>query len=154
MVAIKLLSEHIRVIYNHAESTYPEECCGIILGTMNDIEKTVVEVWQTENVWGKETAGDFLEAETITDKRRRYAIAPVDLLKAQKTARDLNLNIIGIFHSHTDHPAIPSEFDRTYAWQGYSYIIVSVQQGKSDQMQSWYLDDSSQFQPEEIVTVD
>ena len=152
MIVIKLLPEHIRIIYNHAESTYPEECCGIILGTIDDTEKTVVEVWQTENAWGKETAGDFLEAETVTDKRRRYAIAPLDLLKAQKAAREYQLNIVGFFHSHTDHPAIPSEFDRTYAWQEYSYIIVSVAQGKAGDIRSWCLDDTHQFQAEEIIT--
>ncbi len=153
MVAIKLLPEHIQIIYNHGESTYPEECCGIILGTMNDNEKTVVEVWQTENVWGKETAGDFLEVETVTDKRRRYAIAPLDMLKAQKAARESQLNIVGFFHSHPDYPAIPSECDRANAWQEYSYIIISVQQGKAGDIRSWYLDDSCQFQPEDMVTV-
>ncbi|MGB3206631.1 MAG: M67 family metallopeptidase [Crinalium sp.] len=151
-MAIKLLAEHLQTIITHAESTYPEECCGIILGTINDTEKTVVEVCPTENVWGKETAGDFLEVETVTDKRRRYAIAPVDLLKAQKAAREYQLNIVGFFHSHTDHPAIPSECDRTYAWQEYSYIIVSVEQGSSGDIRSWCLDDTHQFQAEEIIT--
>ncbi len=112
MVVIKLLPEHIQIIYHHAESTYPEECCGIILGTRDDTGKTVVEILPTENVWGKETADDFLEAATITDTRRRYAIAPLDLLQAQKAARQKQLNILGFFHSHPDYPAIPSGCDR------------------------------------------
>jgi len=75
------------------------------------------------------------------------------MFKAQKDARDRNLDIIGIFHSHPDHPAVPSEFDRAIAWQQYSYIIVSVQQGKAWELKSWSLDDNHQFQPEELLTV-
>jgi proteasome lid subunit RPN8/RPN11 len=84
------------------------------------------------------------------------------MLKAQKDARDSeallrsadrNLDIIGIYHSHPDHPAVPSEFDRAIAWSQYSYIIVSVQQGKACDLKSWSLDDDHQFQPEEILTL-
>jgi proteasome lid subunit RPN8/RPN11 len=75
------------------------------------------------------------------------------MLKAQKQARDRNLDIIGIYHSHPDHPAVPSEFDRAIAWQQYSYIIVSVQQGKACDLKNWSLDDDHQFQPEEMLTV-
>jgi proteasome lid subunit RPN8/RPN11 len=75
------------------------------------------------------------------------------MLKAQKDARDRNLDIIGIYHSHPDHPAVPSEFDRAIAWQRYSYVIVSVQQGKTCDLQSWSLDDNCQFQSEEILTL-
>lgn len=73
------------------------------------------------------------------------------MLKVQKEARDRQLDIIGIYHSHPDHPAIPSEFDRLCGWQAYSYIIVSVLQGKARDVLSWSLDDNHQFQPEEIV---
>ncbi|AFZ14844.1 Mov34/MPN/PAD-1 family protein [Crinalium epipsammum PCC 9333] len=151
-MAIKLLPEHLQTIINHAESTYPEECCGIMLGKMDSTDKTVVEVWQTENAWSAETADDYVDAEVVTSKRRRFAIAPLDMLKAQKAARQSQLNIVGFFHSHPDYPAIPSEFDRTYAWQEYSYIIVSVVQGKAGDIRSWCLDDTHQFQAEEIIT--
>jgi proteasome lid subunit RPN8/RPN11 len=141
----------------HAESTYPEECCGLLLGQLSDDEKILIEVLLTENSWDAEAVEAFQavegSAQLDTTKRTRYSIAPEAMLKAQKDARDRNLNIIGIYHSHTDHPAIPSEFDRAIAWQQYSYVIISVQQGKACDFKSWSLDDEHQFQPEELLTI-
>ncbi|MBW4577548.1 MAG: M67 family metallopeptidase [Aphanothece sp. CMT-3BRIN-NPC111] len=153
-MVIKLIPEHLQTIRAHAENTYPDECCGIMLGQMGDDAKTLVEIWQTENAWSAETVDDYPDAEAVTTKSRRYAIAPLDLLKAQRSARDRHLDIIGIYHSHPDYPAIPSEFDRTCAWQEYSYIIVSVQQGKACDLRSWSLNDAHQFQLEEIIKLD
>ncbi len=111
----------------------------------------MVEVMPTENAWNAETAAELPGDDTLDySKRQRYAIAPQVMLHAQKEARDSKLNIIGIYHSHTDHPAIPSEYDRQLAWQEYSYIIVSVQNGKASDMKSWTLDDNHQFQQEII----
>ncbi|WP_156818171.1 Mov34/MPN/PAD-1 family protein [Mastigocladopsis repens] len=183
---LKLLPEHLQTICTHAETTYPEECCGIILGYLASEGKTVVKVMPTENAWSAETAADFPRDDTLDyskrqryaivrflprrffqkrlprsegtgqlhgvqlGKRTRFAIAPQVMLQAQKEARDCKLNIIGIYHSHTDHPAIPSECDRQLAWQEYSYIIVSVQKGKASDIKSWLLDDNHQFQQEAI----
>lgn len=149
---IKLRSNHIQVIRIHAESAYPDECCGIMLGQMADDVKTLVEVWQTENTWSAK-ADSYPNGELGTTKSR-YAIAPAVLLQAQRKARDLCLEIIGIYHSHPNHAAVPSEFDRIYAWQRYSYIIVSVHEGKACELLCWSLDDDHQFQPEEIITVE
>ena len=143
-MVLRLGNEHLWDIRAHAESTYPDECCGLLLGKIAQDSKTLVEVIATENVWSAETAENF--------QRSHYAIAPEIMLKAQKSARDRQLNIIGIYHSHPDHPAIPSECDRVYAWYEYSYIIVSVQQGKASDLKSWSLDNDHQFQPEEIIT--
>ena len=140
----------------HAESTYPEECCGLLLGHLRGDVKTLIEVWPTENSWGEEAGADFQSIDSAqgkSSKRNRFSIAPKVMLQAQKNARDRNIDIIGIFHSHIDHPAVPSEFDRAIAWQQYSYIIVSVQQGLAGDLKSWNLDDDHQFQPEEILTV-
>ena len=125
-----------------------------MFGHLADDGKILVEVWQTENVWNAEIADDYGDIEAVRAQKNRYAIAPLDMLKAQKSARDRQLNIIGIYHSHPDHPAIPSECDRAWAWMGYSYIIVSLKQGKACDFRSWSLDDDHQFQPEEIITVD
>lgn len=113
-----------------------------MLGYLANESKTVVEVMPTENAWSGETLED--------NKRRRYAIAPEIMLKVQKEARDRSLHILGIYHSHPDHPAIPSESDRIQAWQEYSYIIVSVPNGKAAELKSWHLDDNHQFQEEAI----
>ncbi|OKH51990.1 Mov34/MPN/PAD-1 family protein [Scytonema sp. HK-05] len=148
---LKLLPKHLQTMSAHAETTYPEECCGIILGNLTSEGKTVVEVMPTENAWNAETAAELPGDDTLDySKRQRYAIAPQVMLQAQREARDSKLNIIGIYHSHTDHPAIPSEYDQKLAWQEYSYIIVSVQNGKAGDIKSWSLDDNHQFQQEVI----
>ncbi|HEY9600617.1 MAG TPA: M67 family metallopeptidase [Allocoleopsis sp.] len=157
MAILKLYSHHLQAMQTHAESTYPEECCGLLLGQLRGDEKILIEVLPTENSWDAEDAEAFQSvegsAQLDTTKRTRYSIAPEAMLKAQKDARDRSLTIIGIYHSHTDHPAIPSEFDRAIAWSQYSYVIVSVQQGKACDLKSWSLDDEHQFQPEEILTL-
>jgi proteasome lid subunit RPN8/RPN11 len=150
MSAIEVSLEQIEQIRAHAESTYPEECCGLLLGTINEQKKIVVEVRETENSWETETA-EFLPV-TTGNKGNRFSIAPAVLLRVQKEARDRHLSLIGIYHSHPDHPAIPSEFDRAIAWQQYSYIIVSVKGGRATDIRSWAIDEVHQFQPEEIVT--
>ena len=158
---IQLLATHLQEICQHAENTYPEECCGILLGYLTESRKTVAEIVLTENVWSPETAGNFPnnKLDDSTDenisysRKRRYAIAPEVMLQTQKSARDSGMNIIGIFHSHPDYPAEPSEFDRNYAWQEYSYIIVSVQEGTAAEINSWVLDSGHQFQSEEIKKI-
>jgi proteasome lid subunit RPN8/RPN11 len=156
-MVLKLYSHHLQAIQNHAERIYPEECCGLLLGQRRGDVKTLIEVLPTENSWDDEAADAFQaiegSAQLESSKRSRFSIAPVVMLKAQKDARNRRLDIIGIFHSHPDHPAVPSEFDRAIAWQQYSYIIVSVQQGKACDLKSWSLDDNHQFQPEDILIV-
>jgi proteasome lid subunit RPN8/RPN11 len=156
-MVLKLYSHHLQAIQNHAERIYPEECCGLLLGQRRGDVKTLIEVLPTENSWDDEAADAFQaiegSAQLESSKRSRFSIAPVVMLKAQKDARNRRLDIIGIFHSHPDHPAVASEFDRAIAWQQYSYIIVSVQQGKACDLKSWSLDDNHQFQPEEILIV-
>ncbi|BCX08656.1 MAG: hypothetical protein KatS3mg066_2515 [Fischerella sp.] len=148
---IKLTPQHLQIICCHAEATYPEECCGIIFGHLGDDGKTVIEIMPTENAWSAAAAADFPgDEEIIHSKQRRYAIAPQVMLKAQKEARTRSVDIIGIYHSHPDHPAIPSEFDRQCAWHEYSYMIISVQNGKAGEINSWCLDAHHQFQPETI----
>ena len=154
-MSLKLTAEHLRLICAHAETTYPQECCGLLLGKRNQEYKTLVEVVATENTWSAQAITSFQEIDANldlgTNKSSHYTIAPEVMLRVQKQARDRQLDIIGIYHSHPDHPAIPSEFDRVCAWQTYSYMIVSVPQGKTDELLGWSLDNNHQFQPEEIV---
>ncbi|SRR5579883_1271211 len=150
-MVLKLQPEHLQTISTQGESAYPQECCGIIFGYLTSESKTVVEVRPTDNAWSEEAA-ELFDDHTEQSKKRRYAIAPQVMLQAQKEARDRNLNIIGIYHSHPDNPPIPSECDRQYAWQEYSYIIVSVQNAKATDIKSWYLDDDHLFQEEVILS--
>lgn len=152
---LKLAAEHIRAICAHAQSTYPQECCGLLLGKLSQDGKILIEAIAMENVWSAQAVESFSEIDTkwqlSENKSTHYTIAPEEILRVQKESRDRQLDIIGIYHSHPDHPAIPSQFDRVCAWQAYSYIIVSVPQGKAGELQSWCLDDNHQFQPEEII---
>jgi proteasome lid subunit RPN8/RPN11 len=116
-----------------------------------------VEVIATVNAWSGAVAAD-LQAVGIapshhppeTAHRDRYWIDPADLLHAQKQARERGLQIIGVYHSHPDHPAIPSETDRQLAWAEYSYLIVSVQAGKAVEARSWQLNPERQFEAERL----
>ncbi|NJR49372.1 MAG: M67 family metallopeptidase [Leptolyngbyaceae cyanobacterium CSU_1_3] len=169
-MVLKLGSHHLQTIVAHAERTYPEECCGLLLGHLGHprvaskgvlgkgvTSKTVVDVQIVENTW----AGDDRDLAQTSDqtfeqtlsKTRRYQISPDAMLSAMRSARDRSLCILGIYHSHPDNPAVPSECDRNLAWPQYSYAIVSVQAGTAIDWQSWTLDDDHQFQPEEIFVI-
>jgi proteasome lid subunit RPN8/RPN11 len=154
--SIKLNNIHLERIKAHAERTYPKECCGLLLGCVRGDRKEVVDLWETENVWSEETAVLFDSERSPSsnlsdDRESRYTIAPEEMLRAQKFARSRQLDIIGIYHSHPDNRAVPSEFDRTFAWQHYSYIIISVRQGRAQECYSWQLDRDRQFQQETIL---
>ena len=152
---IQISPKHLQFIRTHGEKTYPEECCGLLLGKQeDDRNKLVVEVWEMENSWDGDAVSAFSEITELgkreASKYRSFTIAPQDMLKAQKYAHERQLKIIGIYHSHPDHDAIPSEFDRAVAWQEYSYLIVSVQSGKAVDARSWVLDQHSQFVEEKL----
>ncbi|MBN8564029.1 MAG: M67 family metallopeptidase [Leptolyngbya sp. UWPOB_LEPTO1] len=140
---LRLNAQHIMSIRAHAERTYPEECCGLLLGKSDPTGKTVMEVKATKNGWNDD--------QNDLTKMRRYEIAPAEMLAVMQEARSHNLEIIGIYHSHPNHPAIPSECDRAAAWSQYSYAIVSVLNGTSADLQSWSLDDRQVFQPESLL---
>ncbi|HEY9735823.1 MAG TPA: M67 family metallopeptidase [Trichocoleus sp.] len=150
--------DNLQAIRAHAERTYPEECCGLLVGHCSAVGeedvREVVNCAAAENAWDSEAAAavgslsNTVESETARTKDSRYWIDPRLMLQVQREARDRNLNIIGVYHSHPDHAAVPSECDRSLAWPGYSYIIISVAQGKATDVRSWHLDDQHQFQAE------
>jgi proteasome lid subunit RPN8/RPN11 len=151
--------EHLRQIQTFAERAYPAECCGLLLGQIKrdrvEVSKVLLEVWNTPNAWEKALAEGALPDMVLSTgqhlaKTERYWIDPQDLLTAQRDARDRGLTVLGVYHSHPDHPAIPSECDRSLAWAEYSYLIVSVQQGRAAAIRCWSLDESHQFQEEKM----
>ncbi|NJM48117.1 MAG: M67 family metallopeptidase [Alkalinema sp. RU_4_3] len=117
----------LKVMIDHAEAEYPRECCGLILGVGDRIE--TIEPMQ--NVWSGEVEHSL---------RDRYAIDPGEMLGVMKRSRDQGLDIIGIYHSHPDHPALPSECDRAAAWPQYRYVILSVERGKVVDWRVWVLE--------------
>lgn len=146
---IIVTSEQLQQIKNHAESTYPEECCGLLLGQMTPEGSILMEVRETENSWTDEI-GKELFTQT-GDKQDRFFIAPKVLFQVQKEVRDRNCSIIGVYHSHPDHLAIPSKMDQDIAWSEYSYLIVALDNGKATDMNCWKLDQEHQFQSEVIT---
>ncbi|NJN85336.1 MAG: M67 family metallopeptidase [Leptolyngbyaceae cyanobacterium SL_7_1] len=144
----------LTALKSHAEGTYPHECCGVLLGRMLGAEQWLDDVREMVNQWDLSVEQ---EMQTVLPSSRRdhskadrYWIDPRELLTIQREARDRSLQIIGIYHSHPDHPAVPSECDRVLAWMGYSYLIVSVQQGVAQDLLCWRLDENHQFQPEDV----
>ncbi len=155
-MVLVLSSQQLSAISAHAEQVYPEECCGLIAGEVVKPQsnsalqqqpvKQAVQLFPLINNWTPEAAPT---AESLT-KARRYWIDPQDMLFVQKQARSQGLNIIGVYHSHPDHMAEPSECDRAGAWSAYAYVIVSVCEGKAVDVRNWALDSEHQFQLEPI----
>jgi len=153
IVALLLSFEHLQAMQAHAESTYPEECCGLLLGQLAADDVVVMAVRATTNDWDAQVADDMTEAHTLT-KARRYWIDPAALLAGMCDAREHGWDVVGIYHSHPDYPAVPSECDRRMAWQQYSYLILAVEQGIAKAYKSWKLDEHHQFRPENVCTTD
>lgn len=157
-VTLHLTPSQLHQIQTHAERTYPEECCGLLLGQLNRSgSKQVHEIWEAPNAWTEEVTAELalqIPTAQISEgaKADRYWIDPRDLLNAQKYCRDRGWIVLGIYHSHPDHVAIPSECDRLLAWAEYVYIIMSVQQGKVQDVRGWQLDPNHQFQSVELLT--
>jgi proteasome lid subunit RPN8/RPN11 len=138
MSRLVISPRHLQTLGRHAAASYPDECCGVLIGRALE-EATVVErVLSVGN-------------ERQDSRHNRYLISPETVLAAQKEARALGLDVVGYYHSHPDHPARPSEFDREHAWPWVSYLIVSVQKGKVADMRSWRLqEDRLSFEEEGI----
>lgn len=150
-MALKIESTQLKIIFDRAEAVYPEECCGILLGKIIGDDKNVVEAIATINAWNESASDDFKQDNDLDlTNHSRYLIPPQAMFELQKQARVQQLEIIGFFHSHPDAPAIPSECDRSLAWEIYSYPIVSVIQCKVEAISSWILDSNGVFQAEEI----
>lgn len=111
---IILTTEHLRAIEKHGEAAYPNEGAGFMLGRANGETVTVEVVLPLENK---------CEAES---QYNRYELSPQDFIKAEQEANRRGLDLIGVFHSHPDHPARPSDFDREHAWPNLVYLITSV----------------------------
>lgn len=139
------LAEKIR---EHGEATYPHECCGALLGHDAEIAKA--------ESTGQETPRRVVSLLPLSNRngdspRNRFSLTAEDVRATEAAAREQNLEVIGWYHSHPDHPAKPSEFDRQHAWPWYSYIIVSVQRGFACEMTSWRLtDDREEYSQERI----
>ena len=124
---LRLRKKDYDEIRRHGEETYPHECCGVLLGQMEDDVRTVTSTARCGN--------------TRTDSpQNRYHIDPKELVRIQRKARGRKEDIIGFYHSHPDHPAQWSKTDLEEAhWIGCSYVITRVASGKADATNSFEL---------------
>lgn len=130
----------LEYVKNHAEEDYPNECCGFFFGKDGE-ERNVTLAEKVANTQDG-------------DQRRRFQIDPKDYQKAEKYALENNLDLLGVYHTHPDHPAEPSEHDRSVALPYFSYIIISVRKGTSTDIRSWKLNEERQFEEEHIRNKD
>jgi len=130
----------IGAIATHARGDYPHECCGALLGTESPDGRVVTASLPIDNLSGE-------------DRRRRFSVAPRDYIRAEREADARGLMLLGFYHSHPDHPAIPSGTDRTFAQPGFSYPIVSVLAGGVEEIRSWRLHDGAAWYQEENVVI-
>ena len=150
------LSDKARTeIEQHAESTYPHECVGLLIGRIEGGNKLVETAYRAQNAWNAEVG--LTDAEHEHSLRDRFYLDPREYMKADRAARAQGLDVIGCYHSHPDHPAIPSERDRVGA-QGvgggssFSFLIQSVRDGQAAELTSWLLNiDGERFISEELT---
>jgi proteasome lid subunit RPN8/RPN11 len=122
----------------HAQRTYPHECCGAMLGRIEGDSKLVTEAVALENAY-------------LGDQGDRYELRPEDLLAADQAARARGLDLIGIFHSHPDCDAYFSTTDLQNSCPWYSFVVLSIQNGKFDHANSFIPDlDQTRAEPEEM----
>lgn len=122
------------------EAAYPNEGAGLLLGTAAAGGKTVTAILALENRWDG------------AEQYHRFLLTPQDMLRGEQEAGRRGLDVVGIFHSHPDHPAEPSGFDRDWALPWYSYIITTVTKAGAVRSRSWLLkDDRSGYDEETIV---
>lgn len=133
---LKISNQLLNQINKHLEEAYPEEGAGFLLGRHNEVK----EILPLSNAREDEA------------RHNRFLITAEDYLKAELKADELDLNLIGVFHSHPDCPNIPSEYDREWAQPYFSYVITRVDNGKSVDHRSWRLvEDRTKYEEEEII---
>ena len=125
-------------IREHGRRAYPEECCGALLGRFVDGVATVEVARPIANV-------------REDGRRRRFLVDPRDYLEVEREADRRGLAVLGFYHSHPDHPAAPSDFDRRHAWPNLHYVIVAVEAGVPREMTSWLLSEDRSIMREESI---
>ncbi|MDN5204994.1 M67 family metallopeptidase [Fulvivirgaceae bacterium BMA10] len=134
---LEIDSEALVTMHKDATASYPNECCGFFYGyEKGELRHVTTAVPVTNSKEG--------------DKRRRFEISPQDYLRAEQYALENELTLLGIYHSHPDHPAKPSEHDLKQAVPYFSYVIIAVDNGETSNITSWQLNKRGIFQEEKI----
>lgn len=123
----------LKAIQLRLESDYPNEGCGFLFGIDNNRARHITQMIAVDN-------------QSTGDQRRHFVIHPQDYLDAERYAQKNDLQLLGIFHSHPDHPAIPSAHDLEFAQPYFSYFIHSIQKGKLSGTRSYRLINGQLFE--------
>jgi proteasome lid subunit RPN8/RPN11 len=157
-MTLKLNHAQMEAIRQHGAQDYPFECCGVMLGKANGVCKQVAEIVPLKNLRNDPArAQEFLPVDDPAreTERNRFLIDPLDQLRVEKEARARGLEVLGYYHSHPDHPAWPSIYDREHAWPWYSYVIILVERGSAKDLTCWVLaEDGGNFCPEPVEVVE
>ena len=133
-----LSPEQVARIEQHARAAYPQECCGTLVGSRGD-RTAVSSVHPAEN-------------QHKARARDRYQLDPKQILRLDHTAESEGREIVGFYHSHPDHPPLPSATDAEQAWPGYIYLIVGIGPGGQTEIKAWSYDETlRQFQDWPVV---
>ena len=147
-------TEIAQKIRQHGAETYPHECCGALLGR-DGVDRDSTTAGGVQLPMREILALFPLVNRRDDSPHNRFSVTAEDVRDAEKAAQEKKLDVVGWYHSHPDHPARPSQYDREHAWPWYSYVIVSVAGGKPEEMTSWRLsDDRSDYASEEIAIRD
>jgi proteasome lid subunit RPN8/RPN11 len=139
-MSLHITQEILERIHLHGEQAYPEEGAGLLLGDSTAAQHQVKQILPLTNV--REEGARY----------NRYQLTPQDYLQGEQLAEELGLSVLGVFHSHPDHPNHPSDFDRQWAWPNFSYLITSVMEGRASQSRSWRLrEDRTAFSEEHLA---
>jgi len=122
-------------IRQHGAAAYPDECCGAMIG---DESGQVIEALALSNT-------------TSDERKRRFLIGPDQYRAAEKRASETGQTLLGFYHSHPNHPAVPSAFDLAHAWPNLRYLILSVRGGRPEEARTWTLREDRSAFDEEIV---
>ena len=137
---IVLSPDQYRMIEAEGARAFPNECCGVIYGRDVDGRRRVERLEPVNN--------DFESGEQY----HRFSISAKTLMQAERSAAAAGQMVLGFYHSHPDHPARPSEYDREHGWPFYSYVIVSIMARTPAAMTSWVLNETTeQFEEQAIV---
>ena len=139
-MTLVLSSADLDAIRRHGAREYPHEACGLLGGVWEGTVKQVRRLIPVVNA-------------RLDSPRNRYLIEPDAFRRATDELRRAGLDVVGVYHSHPDHPARPSAFDREHAWPRLSYLIVSVTRGGSGDLTHWVLDDDRGAFHQETVTI-
>jgi proteasome lid subunit RPN8/RPN11 len=138
---LKISPEAMRALEAHLEAAYPNEGAGLLLGSAVNGGKRVDAILPLANRWDG------------AEQYHRFLLTPQDMLMGEQEAARRGLDVIGIFHSHPDHPAEPSGFDRDWALPWYSYIITTVNERRATVSRSWLLKDDRSGYDEEVLEI-